>query len=206
MNLPGKVHSGFLFAFESLAQGIVSAVKALDPNQSLQVYITGHSKGGGMAPIANMYLKNAYNIVATQTITFAGPNPGNQDFCTVYNTENQNDIRYENYLDIVPLMPPTPAAIADIEAIPSLPSFIIDLLNDAKSWDYGTVGGLWYIDSNFNAKYVTPAEEPFLLGVRLAEIGNAITNGNFSAIADAHHAECGYGYMKGTCQGTVCPV
>jgi len=204
INLPGEVHSGYLFAVISLIDGVKNAINALDPSGSLNLFMTGHSKGGGMAPIAAQYMKGAFGIQTTQTITFAGPNPGNADFCKVYNQENPNDIRYANYLDIVPLLPPAPNTISDIEAIPNLPGFILDLLNDAKTWNYDTVGGLWYIDSSKTASYISPDYEPILLAVRLGEIGSTIGSGDISAIANAHHADCGFGYMQGACNGDVC--
>ncbi len=199
INLPGEVHSGFLFALLSIADDIRDAINKLDPTHSLPLYVTGHSKGGGMAPIAAMYFKNAFKLDVAQTITFAGPKPGNKEFCDVYNTEFPNDIRYENYLDVVPLLPPSASFIGDLEKLP-LPDFIKNLLKDAEGWDYETVGTLRYIDSDGKVS------SPPLMSVRVLEIIGKLVTGDISAIADAHHASCGYRYMEGTCTGSVCGV
>ena len=202
--LPGKVHTGFLFALLSLADNIKKAIDALDPEHTLPLYITGHSKGGGMAPIAAMYLKNRYNIIARQTVTIAGPNPGNHTFAASYNADFPNDIRYENYLDIVPILPPIPFVVGAIEDAFPLPDIIKDLLNKAKAWDYARVGNLKYIDANENVISVPDSEENALLLVRVAEIGNALKELDFSAVANAHSSACGGGYMNGICDGNVC--
>lgn len=200
VNLPGKVHSGFLFAVMGLADGIVAAVKLIDPSGSLPIVVTGHSKGGGMAPIASLYFQNFYGLTITQTVTFAGPKPGNSDFCTTYNTIFPNDLRYENYLDIVPLLPPSDDFIKLLENLP-LPVTIKNLLVRLQTdkWHYDTVGTLKYID----AKGIV-ADIPPPMPVRIADI--ALKLGTHpTLVADAHHASCGFRYMQGACQGTVCP-
>lgn len=202
-NLPGEVHSGFLVALMGLADGIRSAIEALDPGKRLPIYITGHSKGGGMAPIAAMYFKNAFGIHAAQTITFAGPRPGNADFCTAYNAAFPNDLRYENYLDIVPLLPPTPTFIEALELLP-LPAEIKKLLQDGANWNYNSVGTLEYIDKNGVAKSYGTIGADLLSVARIAEIAASIATGDISAVANAHHASCNHGYMNGTCPITVC--
>jgi hypothetical protein len=207
INLPGEVHEGFLFALGLLRGGIVDAIHALDPDGTLPIYITGHSKGGGIAPIAAMYFKNAYSLNITQTITFAGPNCGDTDFVNAYNTTFPNDVRYENYLDIVPLLPPDSEFIDILETIPDLPASFVNKLNEMKAYDYQPVGSLMYIDSSAVAKPYTALEAEVLLPVRIAEITEKIATFDLSAIGDAHHASCGYRYMQGTCTGTtICPV
>ena len=204
INLPGKVHEGFLIALTLLNKGIATAVKALDPTGKLPVYVTGHSKGGGIAPIAAMYFKNVYKFPIRQTITFAGPNSGNADFARAYNAAFPNHIRYENYLDIIPLMPPDAEFVAILDRIPFIPKVIIDLMNKIGSYGYEPVGNLMYIDSKAVAKAYNKIEANVLLPLRMAEIGATLLRGDLAAIADAHHASCGYRYMKGTCLGTVC--
>lgn len=207
IELPGEVHEGFLFALNSLRGGIVDAIQALDPTGTLPIYITGHSKGGGIAPIAAMYFRNAYKLNITQTITFAGPNSGNADFANVYNEVFPNHIRYENYLDIVPLLPPDTEFINLLEQIPDLPTSFINKLNEMKNYDYDPVGNLMYIDSDGHASAYSSAQAELLLPIRIVEIVGRLLVFDFSAIADAHHASCGYRYMQGTCSGTtICPV
>ena len=207
IELPGEVHEGFLFALNLLRDGIVDAIQALDPSGSLPIYVTGHSKGGGIAPIAAMYFRNAYKLNITQTITFAGPNCGNADFVNSYNETFPNDVRYENYLDIVPLLPPDTEFITLLEAIPKIPTSFVNKLNEMKAYDYQPVGSLMYIDSSAVAKAYTTIEADLLLPVRITEIFTEIVIFHLSDITNAHHASCGYRYMMGTCSGTdICPV
>lgn len=207
VNLPGEVHEGYLFAVIMLAGEINSAIQTLDPHGSMPVYLTGHSKGGGMAPIAAMYMKNLYGLNVQQTITFAGPNPGNSDFQTVYNATFPNHLRYENYLDLVPLMPPVPETIDVLEVIPDLPQSFIDKLNDAKAWDYQSVGTLEYIDAAADVCAYNWLEADALLPIRLAEISEKIVTLQLAEIGVAHYSSCGYKYMEGTCGADgVCSV
>lgn len=97
-------------------------------------------------------------------------------------------------------MPPSPEFIELLEKLP-LPSSIEKLLADAVDWDYQTVGDLKYINSKGEVAII-----PTLISVRVAEIFEKLFTLNFSAIGDAHHASCGFRYMQGTCQGTVCPT
>jgi hypothetical protein len=204
--IQGEVHEGFLFAVSMLVGDIHTAIHTLDPNGTLPIYITGHSKGGGMAPIAAMYMKNRYGMNITQTITFAGPNPGNAGFQSAYNSAFPNHLRYENYLDLVPLMPPVTETIDVLELIPDLPQSFINKLNDAKAWDYQSVGTLEYIDASAEVNAYNWIKADVLLPVRLAEISEKIVTFQLSEIGDAHHASCGYRYMEGTCGADgVCP-
>lgn len=205
-HLSGKVHKGFLLAFNLLKEGIVSAIQTLDPSGKLPLYITGHSKGGGIAPIAAMYFKNAKQLNITQTITFAGPISGNADFASAYNRLFPNHIRYENYLDIVPLLPPNNEFIELLKVIPDLPAAFVQKLNEMKSLGYKPVGTLMYIHSDGVAKKYSSIKADLLLPVRMAEIGEKMVTFDFKAIGNAHHASCGYRYMKGTCTGMVCPA
>ncbi|MFD0862122.1 lipase family protein [Sungkyunkwania multivorans] len=200
VNLPGKVHSGFLFALMTIADQIKIAIDTLDPTHALPLYITGHSKGGGMAPIAAMYFKSVYNITATNVITFAGPKPGDTTFFKSYNTAFPDALRYENYLDIVPLLPPSDSFIALLEELP-LPATIKNLLDKAKTWDYESVGRLVYINNKGEI-----ADVPTPTPIRVAAIIEKMVTLNFTAIEDAHHASCGFRYMHGTCQGSVCGI
>lgn len=196
--IQGKVHQGFLIALKSLAKPIVKAIKTIQKKYNLPIYITGHSKGGGIAPIATMYFTNKYKLKIEQTVTFAGPKPGDLYFASCYNRKFTNDLRYENYLDIVPLMPPATSFIKELELLP-LPTLLKRMLKSAEAWDYEPVGTLKYIDNH--GQVTTPAT-PMI--IRVADITYELITGNIDKIADAHHASCGYRYMKGTCNGSIC--
>ena len=141
-----------------------------------------------------------------QTLFFAGPNPGNTDFCNAYNESFSNTVRYQNYLDVIPLLPPVPLAIDTIEvALKSiLPEGLVSLLNDAKDWDYSDVGTMMYIDKEYNVSKKSSIGAGITDTEDWLAITTALVTGHESDVANAHHSACGYGYMNGTCKGNVC--
>jgi len=151
--LPGKVHSGFLKAVTDLSDGIYQAVSALNENLNFPVYITGHSTGGGMAPIAAMYFLNGYSLNVANCVTIAGPNPGNTAFATDFNSSFPETIAFQNYLDLVPLLPPSAAFAGTMAALPLSTEFKLALVAEALLWDYSGVGNVSYIDENANLRF-----------------------------------------------------
>ncbi|WP_343604861.1 lipase family protein [Fluviicola sp.] len=198
-DIEGEIHAGFAFAFTALRDGIFKAVKELDQGAGLPVYITGHSKGGGIAPIAGMFFKKSGLLNVEQVITFAGPHPGNLAFGKSYSQLFPKAIRYENYLDIIPLLPPNPEFVDLLETLPGLPKKFVELLNEMKSLDYEPVGYLRYIDHKGKVNPLVPGET-----TRIKAIRDHLMTGQFSSVVDAHHPGCGYRYMKAVCGGTVC--
>ncbi|MBO6606418.1 lipase family protein [Psychroserpens sp.] len=203
--LPGEVHDGFLQAFLTMQADIQNAVQTLNPYGNKPLYITGHSKGGAMAPIAASYLKRRYNHNITNVITFAGPKPGNGDFANQYQYDFPNTTNYENYLDVVPFLPPGKLFIDLLAKFPLLPEVIKNLLLKAAAYDYEPVctNNVQYIDSNG----VIDNNPIYSNGlIRFGEILEKLTEGTpgVQQIADAHHLTCGYRYIQGVCQGTVC--
>jgi len=80
-------------------------VRQLDQCPTKEILVTGHSKGGAMAPQCAMLLKNDKDLpTPARVVTFASPNPGDEDFATAYDAAI-TQISFENYNDIVPLMP-----------------------------------------------------------------------------------------------------
>ena len=140
-----------------------------------------------------------------QVITFAGPNCGDTDFMNAFNDTFRDALRYENYLDIIPLLPPDPEFIDKLEDIPGVPQELTDLLNKFKKFDYEPVGTLMYIDSYAIAIPYSASSAKTLLPIRMVEIGLQLAE-NWREVVSAHHPGCGYRYMEGTCQGTVCDM
>ncbi|WP_460218882.1 lipase family protein [Psychroserpens sp. MEBiC05023] len=199
-HFPGKVHSGFHFALISLIDNIVKAIHNLDPYHRLPIYITGHSKGGAMAPLAAVLLSNKYKFNITQTITFAGPKPGDAIFRDYYNAIFTNDYNYENYLDIVPFLPPGTDTIELLRSlVPESWTKFRQLLKDAENWNYKPVGHALYVTKDSTIEKPTFINE----AERLAKIAEYLVI-DPSEIGKAHHVSCGYRYMKAICKGTVC--
>jgi hypothetical protein len=200
--LPGKVHTGFYDAVQALIGPVIDHVKQLHPADTKQVYVTGHSKGGAMASIA-AYLMRASQIPIAQVVTFASPKPGDGAFKAGYEQAIPNQLRYENFDDVVPLMPPSDDFI---ELLADLPE-IGELLRKAENWDYQPVGTLAYIEAP-KRDYRVIGDEPLLMAERMwqlaSELAENLRHDEFSSFADAHTLACGYGYIGGTCPMSVC--
>lgn len=193
--LPGKVHTGFYDAVNA----IWSSVQTTVGTTSLPLFITGHSKGGPMASLAAILFKNA-GITPTSVYTFASPKPGNIDFAKAYDAAIQQT-SYENYLDIVPFVPPSNAVIELASKIP----WIGKLFERAEGWDYMPVGKRLYIEENGT---VVPDTDS-LDELRIAEIIGKLVEGDLQEIVGAHchlcaGKDCAGGYMQGACAGEIC--
>jgi Lipase (class 3) len=202
-NLPGEVHTGFYDATSAIIADVAAAVKRLNPNGTKPVYVTGHSLGGAMASIGAWIMQaQPYAIKIAQVVTFASPKPGDGAFKTAYEKVFTNHVRYENYDDLVPLLPPADDFIKAVAEIP----VIGELFKQAEDWDYQPVGTLSYIESAANDYRVVPdcsmAER---LGDIAFELAKDIYDEDFSSFGNAHSCRCGFGYMSGTCPATVCP-
>lgn len=102
-NLPGLVHKGFLDSLDNLWPGIL----AFDMSSAKPLYITGHSKGGGLAFLAAARILGQFKHKPTGIYTYAGPRVGNQEFALAYDASLKAITqRYEYQDDIVPHLPP----------------------------------------------------------------------------------------------------
>jgi hypothetical protein len=204
--LPGKVHSGFCHDVQSVISQVIAAVRALDLSQN-KVYVTGHSKGGALASIGAYFL-NAAGIAIEQVVTFASPKAGDPDWQAGYQKVIPNQIRYENYGDLVPLLPPATQSIeilaAVISKVPDIGQTIAALLKEAQDWNYVAVGQQYFIESAKD-NYGVIMNEP-----ATAQVADFIVNlveGGFdiaTTLGNAHAMTCGYGYMRGGCPSGVC--
>lgn len=71
-----------------------------------KIYLTGHSKGGALASIAAIMLRQSPTLPdPTYVCTYASAKPGNTEFRDYYNKQ-VNQTSYEAYLDIIPFLPP----------------------------------------------------------------------------------------------------
>lgn len=154
--LPGKVHAGFLAALETIWQDVVQAVGRLRADHpSAPVLVTGHSKGGPLASIGAARLHLVEGLAAARVVTFASPHPGNGDFVAAYPGAIEV-ARYENYLDLVPFLPPTDAFFELWKELPASwkKEFcdwvdpVCKALDAAEDWHYQPLGKLSYVTSS----------------------------------------------------------
>jgi hypothetical protein len=196
------VHTGFYDAVQALIGPVIDRVKELNPSNAKQVYVTGHSKGGAMAAIAACLLHGS-GLPIAQVVTFASPKPGDSAFKAGYEQVIPNHVRYENYDDVVPLVPPSDAFIGLLADLPE----IGPLFRKCASWDYQPVGTLRYIERPRRG-YQVIGDEPWLMAERMwhlaGEIVEDLRHDDFSSFIDAHTLACGHGYTSGTCPASIC--
>ena len=108
-DLPGKVHRGFLDSLDTLWTDLIEYLKAKH-DRTKPLYVTGHSKGGGLAFLAGYRLwKNGFE--PTAIYTFAAPRVGDAGFAALFNDKLKSKTwRLEYRDDIVPHLPPHTAA------------------------------------------------------------------------------------------------
>ena len=132
-DLPGRVHGGFyaavagIWSKNKLAETsaylswerqlascfytahepkvwLVDAIgNHLAASKVKKIYVTGHSKGAAMAPLA-AYLMSLEGYESIEVVAFASPNPGDEEFAKAYNCRF-DQVSYENYFDLVTLVP-----------------------------------------------------------------------------------------------------
>lgn len=162
----GAVHEGIYHAYETLREDIF---QALSHQQDKPLIITGHSKGGPMTSYAAFdAIAQSFKVVHLATI--ASPRPGDVDFYQSYSSllgsAQLTQIRFENDLDIIPLLPPEQESIDDFWRLLEWIGYIIDVAGDprlgialevmaevlknATDWNYYPVGKLQYINKNHN--------------------------------------------------------
>jgi pimeloyl-ACP methyl ester carboxylesterase len=102
-DIEGRVHRGFLKAYESVEKEIVKFITALE---GVPLYITGHSLGAALATLATQRLEQDHVIrdQIAACYTFGSPRVGNTEFdrelkSVVYRVVNTTDI-----VTVVPLL------------------------------------------------------------------------------------------------------
>jgi Lipase (class 3) len=196
--IPGQVHGGFWDALMSLWPAAFAEVRKqlAAGGGTLPLYITGHSKGGGLASLAAAQCAWVEGITPAAVCTYASPMAADSTFAAAYNLLGFPDTRYEYTDDIVPHLPPSPL-MADLFA--PLP-WIGPYFKTVANWNYNAVGNLRFI--NWSGQIVG---DSFSLGwERFTSLFELLFELNFSQIADDHHATCGYGYMTYVCPTGVC--
>lgn len=201
-HLPGRVHAGFWQSLDSLWTSLLAELMTrLNAGGAVRkLYITGHSKGGGMAPIAAMRLALEEGIISTVR-TFAAPHSGDEDFASTYNAKITDSTRYEFADDIVPHVPPSLAFRHMFAAVPffQLNPAVGDRVR-RFDLNYTSVGKLRYIERNG-----TVADDSQTLRFkRFESLVRLLAEGGFRTIVDDHSSGCGGGYMSGVCPSDVC--
>lgn len=103
-----KVHQGFYWAYRSVADQVVPAVKKqLEMHPNASVMVTGHSLGAAVAAICTFELEYVENVTVGALYTFGEPRPGNSEFSTMLHNASIDMFRVTHFRDVVPHLPPT---------------------------------------------------------------------------------------------------
>ncbi|MGB8772113.1 MAG: lipase family protein [Candidatus Korobacteraceae bacterium] len=199
--VPGQVHSGFFDATTSIIQNVYTLVSGYNPGPNNPVYIAGHSKGGAMASIAAYILAENLKVPNVQPlVTFASPKPGDINFQGGFQRV-LTQTRYENYKDIVPLLPPSTEfidlVVAVVNLIPYVGAKLAALFKSAENWNYVPVGTMQFITSSFQVISNETVEAQIWDVVE--EFGEDLWSEDFSSFGDAHSLLPGKGYNSGVC-------
>jgi hypothetical protein len=190
LGLPGNVHQGFLSALNDLWTDMNDVIMPLTSAAPAKpVYVTGHSKGGAMAYLAALRLRN--KLPPTTPIyvaTFAAARAGDQIFATAYDAALPHSARYEYADDVVPHLPPSDVFKTMFENVP----FLADKLQELHG-GYASAGELHFID--WSGTLI--ADSPVLRFERFTHLANLMVALGFTTIADDHSIAAGSGYANG---------
>ncbi|MEM9822084.1 MAG: lipase family protein [Bacteroidota bacterium] len=219
--LPGKVHHGFCKSLQHLQnKGCFTDVIQRLQGGNKQLIITGHSKGGGIVPIAAMLLVIAHGISANNIhpIMFEPARSGNEHFANAFHSVFSNDtnpaIRYEYQDDIVPHMPPTSAEIPHFKKNIGLRLIedFLELFDGLDHWDYASVGTLNFIDWQDQIQtYPAGVAHPSLFEERMRHLIAVLDQNPSQCLCD--HVACGSkgcdtdkAYFYKVITGVQCPA
>ncbi|KAK3144297.1 hypothetical protein QOZ80_4AG0311170 [Eleusine coracana subsp. coracana] len=112
-----QVHTGFLSAYDSVRNRIMSLIKCAIGYQDEEdaetirwhVYVTGHSLGGALATLLALELSSSQmaknGAIFVTMYNFGSPRVGNRKFAEIYNEKVKDSWRIVNHRDIVPTVP-----------------------------------------------------------------------------------------------------
>jgi len=105
-----QVHSGFLAAYQNVADATQAAVSSLRSQYpSATVYFTGHSLGGALTTLATLDAVVSWGVDGGHIghITFGSPRVGDSNFATLFTQKvgANNHLRLVNDADVVPHLP-----------------------------------------------------------------------------------------------------
>jgi len=108
---PGTlVHLGFLTAWNSVAEGVISSVTAqLAAYPGYSIVTTGHSLGGALSSLVGISLQQNFPNSKHRMFTYGQPRTGNVFYANFVNSAIgiNNIFRVTHTIDVVPALPPT---------------------------------------------------------------------------------------------------
>jgi triacylglycerol lipase len=133
--IPGRLHQGFITAYNSVAADVASQVDAIKAAGG-RVHLTGHSLGAALATLAALHLEarpTSAGSVAT-VHTFGSPRVGDPTFAASFERSLRGRVwRFVNNEDIVTRIPP--------------PKLHLEIAGKGLDFDYEHVGEMKFIDA-----------------------------------------------------------
>jgi hypothetical protein len=117
-NWTANIHRGYVAAVESVYGGVIDVINELDPDNTNDIVITGHSLGGALASVAaallqadQYFLRYIYGIY-----TFGSPRVGDASWVDAYYNLGLWDktLRYANKRDPIPAIPSRSSGFAHV--------------------------------------------------------------------------------------------
>ncbi|KAF3791287.1 putative feruloyl esterase A [Nymphaea thermarum] len=113
-----QVHSGFLSAYDSVRNRILSLIRTSigfvkddseETRPTWHVYVTGHSLGGALSTLLALELSSSQmakrRAISVTMYNFGSPRVGNKRFAEAYNEVVKDSWRIVNHRDIIPTVP-----------------------------------------------------------------------------------------------------
>ncbi|NES64465.1 MAG: lipase family protein [Okeania sp. SIO2D1] len=195
--IPGKLHQGFSDSVRRLWNaGFYDEVETRLTGDK-QLYITGYSKGGALAPIAAAFLNKKAGIKASKMNVwfFEPPRCGDTEFQNYFNQTFKTALRYEYQDDIVPHLPPAGESAKILSTIPIIGEILEEYL-DLEEWDYKAVGSLMFI--NWEDEILEDLPAYLQWAYRLVHLIETINDGNWTKLFSDHIPnECCYPVICG---------
>ncbi|KAI6021556.1 Alpha/Beta hydrolase protein [Pisolithus microcarpus] len=105
-----QVHTGFLIAYQSIAQVMLDIVESqIKSYPTYAVVMTGHSLGGAIASIASIAIRHTYSATTVRLYTIGQPRTGDPAYAALVEkvVGKENIYRGVHSIDGVPTMVPT---------------------------------------------------------------------------------------------------
>jgi hypothetical protein len=105
----GRVHTGFILAYNDVKAQVANAVLALKTDYpDAKIFVTGHSLGGALAVLAAADFKNKFFSETSITLyTYGQPRVGNEAFSDfIFSQLDGSYVRVTHYDDMVAHAPP----------------------------------------------------------------------------------------------------
>ena len=99
---PRRVHTGFLLAYQSVRDDILTAVDTLNPTR---IFVTGHSLGGALATLAALDLAVVSQSKLITMYNFGCPRVGDWGYAGYYNGKVGESFRVVVPADFIPKVP-----------------------------------------------------------------------------------------------------